>query len=651
MPSSPSRSVDDDPDVEAYLLKAKDAALKSLRRQKLIKERKSQRRMRLGGATLQPLDEGYSVEVDATTTTTNGAHRGSTTTTPTVELGGTTTTTTPAGLKKNTMLQRVLTRDARDRARGVDETDPHLRFASVLRAGATRDDDAAAAVAAAGALDITSGGGQSTGLAGITSMLVDDRGCIVCGREDGVIVTYPPREGEGVGVGGGAVAAVAAERPNRKVSTPPPSAWNGGGGGVKLLKTFVARSPPEHGGGERRILLAAHDNGSWARYVHGRSGGDGGAAPAAGWILDAAAPGPHPDFCDIFKLRPTRERSRWAPRRACVPAACFSEDGDVLYISSPVIGESCVYRWEIPATGGEESSREAKKASTTGAAPAPATPARDAAPPPPPEDPSRPRESWELLKKSTWGVVTRVDHHTDKVMAIVNHPARGGVVTGGNDKRIVVWSDEKNGSPMRVVHETIAAGAIRAVAITSDGRRLFTAGSDRNVRMWDLPATPAADADADADAAGSGSGSVAAGGSPKTKTPGIVLLKSFAGGHDGFVTSLALVPNARAPTHVVSGSEGIPGGCYLVKGDGGVNVWRVVDGVRVDAATRQTLDITSCHVSADAADPDRAVGMLSASKDGTVVEWAFDWKRRGRDEERGREIIRWRGGFLGEGKR
>ena len=46
MPSSPSRSVDDDPDVEAYLLKAKDAALKSLRRQKLIKERKSQRRMR-----------------------------------------------------------------------------------------------------------------------------------------------------------------------------------------------------------------------------------------------------------------------------------------------------------------------------------------------------------------------------------------------------------------------------------------------------------------------------------------------------------------------------------------------------------------------------------------------------------------------------
>ena len=69
------------------------------------------------------------------------------------------------------------------------------------------------------------------------------------------------------------------------------------------------------------------------------------------------------------------------------------------------------------------------------------------------------------------------------------------------------------------------------------------------------------------------------------------------------------------------------------------------------AATRQTLDITSCHVSADAADPGRAVGMLSASKDGTVVEWAFDWKRRGRDEERGREIVRWRGGFLGEGKR
>ena len=89
------------------------------------------------------------------------------------------------------------------------------------------------------------------------------------------------------------------------------------------------------------------------------------------------------------------------------------------------------------------------------------------------------------------------------------------------------------------------------------------------------------------------------------------------GAHDGFVTSIALLPDPGDVTttsstatangerngggggharFVISGSEGKPGGGYFSKGDGGIKVWRVSDGKCVHTASHQTGDITAFHV-------------------------------------------------------
>jgi WD40 repeat protein len=297
----------------------------------------------------------------------------------------------------------------------------------------------------------------------------------------------------------------------------------------------------------------------------------------------------------------------------------------------------------------------------------------------------------------------------DEVMCLAELP-RGGLVSGGNDKVITVWrpegeddgdaaaADDANGGGsiggggggggMVVACHTVSPGAVRALAVTADGCRLFTAGADKNIRAWDI-SRPAR---------------------------GIILLKAFKGGHDGFVTSIALLPSAADPRFVVSGSEvglyklnsvypqlesarfqplnlecdvlvsnftfkfslhryteGKAGGFYM-KGDGGIKVWRARDGQCVHTVSHQEGDITAFQVSrhrtrasdtggsgagssaeaASGSGGEREVaGVMSASKDGTVVEWRVDWKdtdRRRGGSLGGSHNIKWSTGFLTQGK-
>jgi WD40 repeat protein len=213
----------------------------------------------------------------------------------------------------------------------------------------------------------------------------------------------------------------------------------------------------------------------------------------------------------------------------------------------------------------------------------------------------------------------------------------GGFASGGNDARLVAWrpsaevseggggGEQRGGSfvsgGVRVVRETKSGGAIRALAISPDATRWFTAGSEGNVRAWDAS---------------------------DLEGRGFVLLRAFRGGHQGFVTSLAVLPPQSAPEsdadksdaarYVVSGSEGSPGG-YWSKGDGAVKVWRVGDGACVcTTPAKQSGDVVAVRPVAS-----RSV-LACAASDGTVAEWDVLWpKRRGAGSD---DDITWERGFL-----
>ena len=531
------------------------------------------------------------------------------------------------------------------------------------------------------------GGGDGT-LTGVTAMLVEDVADVGGNGGDGVSRgdRVSGRAGQGdcvvyAGRADGCIAVCIFGRSDgsRDVSSvssssildviEPPAQWKSSAGGVRLLRLFpknkmisssfitaAPTAPDINGGCVSHDLLVVYDNGAWARYNR-----EGGvlrtlAPGSCGWRLSAAAIGPHPEFADIFRLEPRRRGMRWAPRQPTCGAVSVSPNGAELYLASPVIGEHCIYLWDLgddrtteileptpePETGGNDgclSETEEGTTATTTEADHP-----DTLPPAQPHPPRRRHTgSWETLKLNTWGDVQRLEFHTDKVMCL-DHLPDGGLVSGGNDKRIVVWRPDKNrqrrrpggcddpdeaensergDSALTPACHTVSPGAVRALVVTSDGSKLFTAGADRNIRAWDI-SHPAK----------------------------VILLRAFAGGHDGFVTSVALLPSPDEPRFVVSGSEGRPGGTW-VKGDGGVNVWRVSDGRCVQSVTRQTGDITALHVRREGesewdeslgGDGAAQVALLSASKDGTVVVWEVGWQG---PEDRGRSRnIRWSAGFL-----
>ena len=72
------------------------------------------------------------------------------------------------------------------------------------------------------------------------------------------------------------------------------------------------------------------------------------------WRVSSSSPGPHPEFADPARLVPLRERSRRARRPPRVGAVRLASDGAALYLSSPVVGEHCVYRWDLPPESEEE---------------------------------------------------------------------------------------------------------------------------------------------------------------------------------------------------------------------------------------------------------------------------------------------------------
>lgn len=509
---------------EAFLERARaDAAAAAMRKHKLRKQRSARRVA--ASATLLAIDEAASVDPRA----------------PTARV---TTITSVATLARHDAppgaLQRVMARAAPSAPR-TRAPDPRLELRARLRPAGGETP----AMRAPAPLDSISN--TRDGVIGVSATLLRDDVSLF-GLQDGrVIVRGPDLDLDD-------------DDDSRAVVVHPPDGWRGCAGGVRLLaelpddnadaddadirtvtatSTTAATNATATGGNRTRDrtrrVFVAYDNGSWARLRRGARGE---------WRVSSSSPGPHPDFADPARLVPLRERSRRARRPPRVGAVRLASDGAALYLSSPVVGEHCVYRWDLPP--------ETESESSTGATGRPGTDA-DAG-----DDPR------ETLEDATWGTVRRLELHTDAVRCLAELPeANGragtprtgvGLVSGGDDCVVAAWRPRLDPKTSRIVdvtcvNRTRSPAATRALAVSSDGRRLFTAGADRNVRAWDT---------SDVDGRG------------------FVLLRAFLGGHVGFVASLAILDPTN-PTHVVSGGEGNPGG-FWCKGDGSVKVWRASDG-------------------------------------------------------------------------
>ena len=381
-----------------------------------------------------------------------------------------------------------------------------------------------------------------------------------------------------------------------------PEGWNDAAGSVRIIKRVGS------GRDDAGRLFVAYDNGSWTRFVF-RKGE---------WsLLETPVLGPHPDFANAFRLKPQMRGNKWCGKKARCGAMCHVSLNDgtdgVLYLSSPVHGEHCVYRWEIPKA-------VCDSIPVSPPTPEPLSPCKT------PQDlknksgtttDSHEESSWEKFKRDVWGVVTKMDKHSDTVTSIAPFPALGSdsIISGGDDACVCVWTNtdmtpepthigDSHSSKMYPACVAKAPAAVRAVAVSPDASTVFTAGGDRNVHAWTVARGHRKECGADVK---------------------LVYTRSFAGGHEGFVTALATLGGGNRCDFLLSGSEGGIKGDMWTPGDGGVKVWRVSDGYCTQSADTMRCDGTCTALVVRTDGAGRAIGVLRGGTDGAVVEWAVEW--------------------------
>ena len=87
-----------------------------------------------------------------------------------------------------------------------------------------------------------------------------------------------------------------------------------------------------------------------------------------------------------------------------------------------------------------------------------------------------------LFDAESGKMLRRLYGHTERVISAVFHPQGDWLVTAGEDRRIVFWSLPA-GEKLR---EWRAPGQVWALALSPDGKRLASAGTDNNVTLWDV---------------------------------------------------------------------------------------------------------------------------------------------------------------------
>lgn len=160
-----------------------------------------------------------------------------------------------------------------------------------------------------------------------------------------------------------------------------------------------------------------------------------------------------------------------------------------------------------------------------------------------------------------------------RVQAVAASPDGESVFAGLDDGKVKMWSSTKGGRAQKVFrgHQ----GAVRALAISADCRRIVTGSSDRTVRLWDIEARGE---------------------------------RKVLEGHLNEINAVVLSPDGR---YALSG-----GGNFLESlGDNGIRLWDLEEGCQAGIAISHTSDIYTVCINGAG---DR---LFSASRDGTVKVW------------------------------
>ncbi len=88
-----------------------------------------------------------------------------------------------------------------------------------------------------------------------------------------------------------------------------------------------------------------------------------------------------------------------------------------------------------------------------------------------------------VAKSSTGEVLWRLRGHSDAVTCVAFAAAGKKIMSGSEDKKIMIWEWEASESAVQVLEGH--KGEVTGIAANSDGGRIYSCSTDGTVRIWD----------------------------------------------------------------------------------------------------------------------------------------------------------------------
>ncbi len=90
-----------------------------------------------------------------------------------------------------------------------------------------------------------------------------------------------------------------------------------------------------------------------------------------------------------------------------------------------------------------------------------------------------------LFEVESGALLQRLEGHRADVSDVVCHPAGEWLATAGDDRQIIRWSLPAPGAPAEQLQAWAAPARVWSLAVSPDGKLLASGGTDRDISLWD----------------------------------------------------------------------------------------------------------------------------------------------------------------------